>query len=115
MYFILKRKVLVPLADLNIVCYTLKIGSCTINGFGLTNFICIQLTDVNLVIRKIASYLIFDKEIVQNGDHFNIKTLTTFRNYHMEFDVGKEFEEDLIGVDDRKCMVSDLLIYERIG
>lgn len=24
----------------------------------------------------------------------------------MEFDVGKEFEEDLAGVDDRKCMVS---------
>ncbi|ROL44160.1 Retinol-binding protein 1 [Anabarilius grahami] len=65
-----------------------------------------EALDVNLVIRKIASYLIFDKEIVQNGDHFNIKTLTTFRNYHMEFDVGKEFEEDLIGVDDRKCMTT---------
>jgi len=34
-----------------------------------------------------------------------IKTLSTFRNYIMEFDVGKEFEEDLAGVDDRKCMV----------
>ncbi|XP_042734233.1 retinol-binding protein 2 isoform X2 [Lagopus leucura] len=33
-----------------------------------------------------------------------IKTLSTFRNYIMEFDVGKEFEEDLAGVDDRKCM-----------
>ncbi|XP_048018817.1 retinol-binding protein 1 isoform X1 [Megalobrama amblycephala] len=65
-----------------------------------------EALDVNLVIRKIASYLVFDKEIVQNGDHFNIKTLTTFRNYHMEFDVGKEFEEDLIGVDDRKCMTT---------
>ncbi len=78
----------------------------------VTNFICIQLTDVNVVIRKIASYLILDKEIVQNGDHFNIKTLTTFRNYHMEFDVGKEFEEDLVGVDDRKCMVSEFLMYK---
>lgn len=65
---------------------------------------------MNVVIRKIARYLIFDKEIVQKGDHFNIKTLTTFRNYHMEFDVGKEFEEDLTGIDDRKCMVSHLLI-----
>ncbi|KTG38921.1 hypothetical protein cypCar_00006653 [Cyprinus carpio] len=65
-----------------------------------------EALDVNVVIRKIASYLIFDKEIVQNGDHFNIKTLTTFRNYHMEFDVGKEFEEDLVGVDDRKCMTT---------
>lgn len=46
-----------------------------------------------------------DKEILQNGDHMIIKTLSTFRNYIMEFDVGKEFEEDLAGVDDRKCMV----------
>lgn len=46
-----------------------------------------------------------DKEILQNGDHVIIKTLSTFRNYIMEFDVGKEFEEDLSGVDDRKCMV----------
>lgn len=35
-----------------------------------------------------------------------IKTLSTFRNYIMEFDVGKEFEEDLAGVDDRKCMTT---------
>lgn len=102
------RDVLVPLADLILLCeenwYHIHLR--------LTNFICIQLTDVNIVIRKIASYLIFDKEIVQNGDHFNIKTLTTFRNYQMEFDVGKEFEEDLGGVDDRKCKVSDLLIYK---
>lgn len=34
-----------------------------------------------------------------------IKTLSTFRNYIMEFDIGKEFEEDLTGLDDRKCMV----------
>ncbi|XP_056335161.1 retinol-binding protein 1 [Danio aesculapii] len=65
-----------------------------------------EALDVNVVIRKIANYLILDKEIVQNGDHLYIKTLTTFRNYDMEFDVGKEFEEDLVGVDDRKCMTT---------
>lgn len=67
---------------------------------------------MNVVIRKIANYLILDKVIVQKGDHLYIKTLTTFRNYDMEFDVGKEFEEDLVGVDDRKCMVSDNLIFK---
>lgn len=46
-----------------------------------------------------------DKDIIQNGEHMVIKTLSTFRNYIMEFDVGKEFEEDLSGVDYRKCMV----------
>ena len=46
-----------------------------------------------------------DKEIIQDGDHMIIKTLSTFKNYIMDFDIGKEFEEDLTGVDDRKCMV----------
>lgn len=64
-----------------------------------------SFSDVNVAVRKIANLLKPDKEILQNGDHMIIKTLSTFRNYIMEFDVGKEFEEDLSGVDDRKCMV----------
>ncbi|XP_041272153.1 retinol-binding protein 1 isoform X1 [Onychostruthus taczanowskii] len=65
----------------------------------------LKALDVNVAVRKIANLLKPDKEILQNGDHMIIKTLSTFRNYIMEFDVGKEFEEDLSGVDDRKCMV----------
>lgn len=65
----------------------------------------LSFSDVNVAVRKIANLLKPDKEILQNGDHMIIKTLSTFRNYIMEFDVGKEFEEDLSGVDDRKCMV----------
>lgn len=38
-----------------------------------------------------------------------IRTLSTFRNYIMDFQVGTEFEEDLTGIDDRKCMVSTVL------
>ncbi|XP_062439208.1 retinol-binding protein 1 isoform X1 [Rhea pennata] len=64
----------------------------------------LRALDVNVAVRKIANLLKPDKEILQNGDHMIIKTLSTFRNYIMEFDVGKEFEEDLAGVDDRKCM-----------
>ncbi|XP_054840205.1 retinol-binding protein 1 isoform X5 [Eublepharis macularius] len=60
--------------------------------------------DVNVAVRKIANLLKPDKEIIQDGDHMIIKTLSTFKNYIMDFDVGKEFEEDLTGVDDRKCM-----------
>lgn len=62
--------------------------------------------DVNVAIRKIATLLKPDKDIVHDGDHIIIKTLSTFKNYNMDFHVGKEFEEDLSGVDDRKCMVS---------
>lgn len=61
--------------------------------------------DVNVALRKIANLLKPDKEIVQDGDHMIIRTLSTFRNYIMDFQVGKEFEEDLTGIDDRKCMV----------
>uniref|UniRef100_A0A673KN03 Retinol binding protein 1 n=1 Tax=Sinocyclocheilus rhinocerous TaxID=307959 RepID=A0A673KN03_9TELE len=57
-------------------------------------------------VRKIATLLKPDKDITQNGDHFTIKTLSTFRNYNMDFVVGQEFEEDLSGVDDRKCMTT---------
>lgn len=58
-----------------------------------------------MAVRKIANLLKPDKEIVQDGDHMIIRTLSTFRNYIMDFQVGKEFEEDLTGIDDRKCMV----------
>lgn len=69
---------------------------------------CNFLLDVNVAVRKIASLLKPDKDITRDGDHFIIKTLSTFRNYNMDFVVGQEFEEDLSGVDDRKCMVSEL-------
>ncbi|KAI6055022.1 RBP1 [Marmota monax] len=61
---------------------------------------------VNVALRKIANLLKPDKEIVQEGDHMIIRTLSTFRNYIMDFEVGKEFEEDLTGIDDRKCMTT---------
>lgn len=61
-----------------------------------------------MALRKIANLLKPDKEIVQDGDHMIIRTLSTFRNYIMDFQVGQEFEEDLTGIDDRKCMVRPL-------
>uniref|UniRef100_A0A2I3GG45 Retinol binding protein 1 n=1 Tax=Nomascus leucogenys TaxID=61853 RepID=A0A2I3GG45_NOMLE len=64
----------------------------------------LRALDVNVALRKIANLLKPDKEIVQDGDHMIIRTLSTFRNYIMDFQVGKEFEEDLTGIDDRKCM-----------
>uniref|UniRef100_A0ACB8FAT0 DNA-binding proteins Bright/BRCAA1/rbp1 n=1 Tax=Sphaerodactylus townsendi TaxID=933632 RepID=A0ACB8FAT0_9SAUR len=64
----------------------------------------LKALDVNVAVRKIANLLKPDKEIIQDGDHMIIKTLSTFKNYIMDFDIGKEFEEDLTGVDDRKCM-----------
>uniref|UniRef100_A0A4X1TSP8 Nicotinamide nucleotide adenylyltransferase 3 n=2 Tax=Sus scrofa TaxID=9823 RepID=A0A4X1TSP8_PIG len=66
----------------------------------------LRALDVNVALRKIANLLKPDKEIVQDGNHMIIRTLSTFRNYIMDFEVGKEFEEDLTGIDDRKCMTT---------
>ncbi|MGH0127706.1 UNVERIFIED_CONTAM: hypothetical protein FKN15_021536 [Acipenser sinensis] len=60
--------------------------------------------DVNIALRKIVCLLSPDKEIIQNGDQMTIRTLTTFRNYVMEFRLGAEFREDLGAVDGRTCM-----------
>lgn len=58
-----------------------------------------------MALRKIALLLKPDKEIDHQGNHVIVKTLSTFRNYILEFDVGVEFEEDLRIVDGRKCQV----------
>ncbi|XP_053412145.1 retinol-binding protein 5 isoform X3 [Nycticebus coucang] len=56
-----------------------------------------------MALRKIALLLKPDKEIDHQGNHITVKTLSTFRNYAVEFEVGVEFEEDLRIVDGRKC------------
>ncbi|XP_069346430.1 retinol-binding protein 5 isoform X1 [Eulemur rufifrons] len=63
----------------------------------------LQALDINVALRKIALLLKPDKEIDHQGDHMIVKTLSTFRNYVLEFEVGVEFEEDLRIVDGRKC------------
>lgn len=63
--------------------------------------------DINVALRKLVCLLKPDKEIVHNGDHMIIRTLTSLRNYIMDFDLGVEFEEDLGPVDGRKCQVRD--------
>ncbi|XP_045410381.1 retinol-binding protein 5 isoform X2 [Lemur catta] len=54
-------------------------------------------------LQALALLLKPDKEIDHQGDHMIVKTLSTFRNYILEFEVGVEFEEDLRIVDGRKC------------
>uniref|UniRef100_H3A7B5 Retinol binding protein 7 n=1 Tax=Latimeria chalumnae TaxID=7897 RepID=H3A7B5_LATCH len=53
--------------------------------------------------RKVAKLLMPQKIIQQDGDNFTVRTLSTFRNYHVEFKVGEEFDEDTKGLDNRKC------------
>lgn len=64
-----------------------------------------------MALRKIVLLLKPDKEIDHQGNHMIVKTLSTFRNYILEFEVGVEFEEDLRIVDGRKCQV----LFLRLG
>lgn len=61
--------------------------------------------DINVVLRKLVCLLKPDKEIIHTGDHMVIRTITSLRDYVMDFDVGVQFEEDLGPVDGRKCQV----------
>ncbi|XP_078413923.1 retinoid-binding protein 7a [Cetorhinus maximus] len=62
-----------------------------------------QALDIDIATRKIAAMLKPQKIIEQKGDSFNIKTISTFRNYEVQFTVGEEFEESTKGLDNRTC------------
>ncbi|KAK5904291.1 hypothetical protein CesoFtcFv8_005870 [Champsocephalus esox] len=64
----------------------------------------LKAIDIDFATRKIASHLSQTKEIVQDGDKFETKTLSTFRNYEVNFTIGEEFEEHTKGLDNRKVM-----------
>ncbi|KFR15881.1 Retinol-binding protein 2, partial [Opisthocomus hoazin] len=57
--------------------------------------------DIDFATRKIAKHLKQTKAIIQDGDNFEIKTLSTFRNYELNYTVGVEFEEHTRGLDNR--------------
>ncbi|XP_048362869.1 retinol-binding protein 2-like [Sphaerodactylus townsendi] len=66
------------------------------------------LVDIDFATRKIANHLKQMKEIIQEGDNFRTKTLSTFRNYEVNYTIGEEFEEHTKGLDNRvvKTLVS---------
>ncbi|KAJ1089958.1 hypothetical protein NDU88_003098 [Pleurodeles waltl] len=66
--------------------------------------------DIDFATRKIAQHLKQTKELVQNGDVFQTKTLSTFRNYNLDYTVGVEFEEKTKGLDNRT--VQSLVTWE---
>lgn len=64
-----------------------------------------MLADIDIATRMIAARLHQTKVIVQDGDRFETKTQSTFRNYEVNFTMGVEFEEHTKGLDNRKVMV----------
>lgn len=69
------------------------------------------LLDVNFALRKIVCLLKPTKEVTHDPatGTMKIRTLTTFKNFNMDFTIGKEFTEDLGPVDGRVCQVRVLV------
>uniref|UniRef100_A0A8C2FKU3 Retinol-binding protein 1-like n=1 Tax=Cyprinus carpio TaxID=7962 RepID=A0A8C2FKU3_CYPCA len=63
---------------------------------------------VNYALRKVVSILKPSKHIEHdvNTGKMKIKTVTTFKNFDMDFTLGQEFTEDLGPVDGRKCQTT---------
>lgn len=64
--------------------------------------------DINIALRKIVWMLRPSKHIEHdvNSGRMKIKTITTFKNFDMDFTLGEEFTEDLGPVDGRKCQTT---------
>ncbi|XP_012725754.2 retinol-binding protein 5 [Fundulus heteroclitus] len=64
--------------------------------------------DINIALRKIVLLLRPTKEITHDlaTGAMKIRTLTTFKNFIMNFTIGKEFTEDLGPVDGRTCQTT---------
>lgn len=64
--------------------------------------------DINFALRKIVCMLKPTKEIAHDPatGTMRIRTLTTFKNFNMDFVIGKEFTEDLGPVDGRTCQTT---------
>jgi len=68
----------------------------------------LEALDINFALRKIVCLLKPTKEITHDvaSGSMKIRTLTTFKNFHMDFILGQEFTEDLGPVDGRKCQTT---------
>lgn len=85
-------------------------GGHYLNGKGHEDNICLSVCvfpDIDFATRKIATHLHQTKVIVQKGDKFETQTLSTFRNYEVNFTIGEEFEEHTKALDNRKVMVCE--------
>lgn len=60
---------------------------------------------INFVLRKVGNSITSYEEIKQNGDDWELNITSTFKNAHLKFKLGEEFDETTL--DGRKCKVSN--------
>lgn len=59
---------------------------------------------INFVLRKVGNSITSYEEIKQDGDNWELNITSTFKNAHLKFKLGEEFDETTL--DGRKCKVS---------
>ncbi|KAG7524618.1 retinol-binding protein 2-like [Solea senegalensis] len=80
----------------------------------------LKALNIDFATRKIAISLSQTKVVTQDGDNFDFKTLSTFRNYELAFTVGVVLDEYTKGLDNRniKSLVTwdkDMLVCTQRG
>lgn len=63
------------------------------------------VSGINFVLRKVGNSITSYEEIKQNGDDWELNITSTFKNAHLKFKLGEEFDETTL--DGRKCKVSN--------
>ncbi|XP_044154654.1 retinol-binding protein 5-like [Bufo gargarizans] len=63
----------------------------------------LKALNLNVALRKIILLLRPEKEFEVDGNRVIMRTLSTFRNYFMDFILGEEFEENMGILDGRIC------------
>lgn len=61
------------------------------------------VSGINFVLRKVGNSITSYEEIKQNGDDWELNITSTFKNAHLKFKLGEEFDETTL--DGRKCKV----------
>lgn len=56
---------------------------------------------INFVLRKVGNSITSYEEIKQDGDDWELNITSTFKNAHLKFKLGEEFDETTL--DGRKC------------
>ncbi|XP_078001206.1 cellular retinoic acid-binding protein 2-like [Glandiceps talaboti] len=72
---------------------------------------------VGMIHRGIIARVTPVLEIYQDGDHFTIRTVTTFRTVELKFCVGEEFEDTVMNGDTRSAVAKwegDKLIVQAV-
>lgn len=76
--------------------------------FALIDQFPLICTGVNMILRKVGNSITSYEEIKHTDDSWELLITSTFKNAHLKFKLGDEFDETTL--DGRKCKVHNILV-----